>query len=173
MGSTPWVVPHAPLALLILRVPFVPRTSPPLASPHSITSCSGPKFRSSIQPRAFTQHARGPSYTLVLDRWRGPSFTMAYHMPPKTINTCEILESILLYIKQHQKKCRLSTYSPIPFIFGITGVQGSGKLTLAAALVGLLSFSYGYRALSISLDDFYQTHEDRQALKAKYSSNSL
>lgn len=51
-----------------------------------------------------------------------------------------------------------------PIIVGINGAQGSGKSTLAACLVLLLEQQYQLSALSLSLDDFYFTHAERQRL---------
>lgn len=48
-------------------------------------------------------------------------------------------------------------------IFGISGGQGAGKSTLAALLVAATE-ALGRRAISLSLDDFYLTHAERQTL---------
>jgi D-glycerate 3-kinase len=50
------------------------------------------------------------------------------------------------------------------FVVGINGAQGSGKSTLAALLVHLAEMQYGLNAISISLDDFYLTLEERHQL---------
>lgn len=49
-------------------------------------------------------------------------------------------------------------------VLGVVGTQGSGKSTLAALLEELLSQVHGLRAASLSLDDFYLTHAERQQL---------
>lgn len=51
-----------------------------------------------------------------------------------------------------------------PIIVGINGAQGSGKSTLAALLVFLLEQHFNCRALSLSLDDFYFTRQQRLKL---------
>lgn len=49
---------------------------------------------------------------------------------------------------------RLRTTARRPFVLGISGPQGSGKSTVAAALVGATR-SAGRRAVTVSTDDFY------------------
>lgn len=51
-----------------------------------------------------------------------------------------------------------------PLIQGILGVQGTGKTTLAAILTLILNH-LKYRTTSLSLDDLYKTHAERQALR--------
>lgn len=53
-----------------------------------------------------------------------------------------------------------------PLVFVINGCQGSGKTTLAAWLQTRLSIE-GLDAVSLSLDDFYLSHADRQALAVR------
>ena len=54
-----------------------------------------------------------------------------------------------------------------PIILGITGLQGSGKSTWAAGIVNLLSSHYELRAITLSLDDLYKTHDDLIAQREK------
>lgn len=61
-------------------------------------------------------------------------------------------------IKSHQKSARR------PLIVGINGAQGSGKSTLAACLRYLLEEQHQLRTVSLSLDDFYFTRQERQRL---------
>lgn len=51
-----------------------------------------------------------------------------------------------------------------PFIIGIHGAQGSGKSTLADLLITLFSQHYQLDAVSLSLDDFYLSHQHRLQL---------
>ena len=51
-----------------------------------------------------------------------------------------------------------------PLVIGINGSQGSGKSTLADLLVCLLPQMYNISALSLSIDDFYFTREQREQL---------
>lgn len=50
-----------------------------------------------------------------------------------------------------------------PPVFGISGLQGSGKSTLAAQMVAL-GRQRGLQVVVLSLDDFYLSHAQRQAL---------
>ncbi|WP_250633913.1 kinase [Pinirhizobacter soli] len=50
-----------------------------------------------------------------------------------------------------------------PRLMGVSGLQGSGKSTVAAAMVRLAGLR-GVQAVSLSLDDFYLGHDARQAL---------
>jgi len=51
-----------------------------------------------------------------------------------------------------------------PLIIGINGSQGSGKSTLADLLVSLLPQMADISVISLSIDDFYLTHEQREQL---------
>jgi len=51
-----------------------------------------------------------------------------------------------------------------PIIVGINGTQGSGKSTLADLLVFFFQQQYQLNAIALSIDDFYLTHQQRQAL---------
>jgi D-glycerate 3-kinase len=50
-----------------------------------------------------------------------------------------------------------------PFILGISGLQGSGKSTLATELIDAAR-QRGWSAVSLSLDDVYLTHAERESL---------
>ena len=60
-----------------------------------------------------------------------------------------------------------------PVILGLTGVQGSGKSTWAAAIVDELRETYHYNALSVSLDDFYYTRRKLDELREVNPENAL
>ncbi|KAF2745670.1 P-loop containing nucleoside triphosphate hydrolase protein [Sporormia fimetaria CBS 119925] len=62
--------------------------------------------------------------------------------------------------------------TPHPLILGITGLQGSGKSTWAASLVRILS-THNIRAIRVSLDDFYRTHDGLIARRIKDPGNKL
>lgn len=51
-----------------------------------------------------------------------------------------------------------------PLCIGLCGAQGTGKSSLAAALLAVLQHQLGWRGLSLSLDDFYLGAQARQQL---------
>lgn len=51
-------------------------------------------------------------------------------------------------------------------LVGVSGCQGSGKTTLAELLVLMLRELLGLECVNLSIDDFYLTHAERQALAA-------
>jgi D-glycerate 3-kinase len=53
-----------------------------------------------------------------------------------------------------------------PAILGINGAQGTGKSTLADFLQLALKSGHGWRVAVLSIDDFYLTKSERQALAA-------
>src|SRR5690349_22888016 len=55
------------------------------------------------------------------------------------------------------------TVAESAFIVGLAGAQGSGKTTLARALIPALA-QRGLRAVAVSIDDFYLTRVEREAL---------
>jgi D-glycerate 3-kinase len=56
------------------------------------------------------------------------------------------------------------------FVVGLQGPQGCGKSTLAAALAQALG-DVGVRAVTVSIDDFYLTRREQQALAARHPGN--
>ena len=52
-----------------------------------------------------------------------------------------------------------------PFVLAISGLQGSGKTTLAVAVTAAAQ-AHGLAAATVSLDDFYLTRAQRQSLAA-------
>jgi D-glycerate 3-kinase len=65
---------------------------------------------------------------------------------------------------------RIARARPRPAVLGIQGPQGSGKTTLAAAVVAALGDT-GVRAASVSIDDFYLTHDEQRALAERHPGN--
>jgi D-glycerate 3-kinase len=65
---------------------------------------------------------------------------------------------------------RIAAHARRPWVLGIQGPQGSGKTTLATALVGVLH-GRGLRAAAVSIDDFYLTHDAQRALAARHPGN--
>jgi D-glycerate 3-kinase len=62
---------------------------------------------------------------------------------------------------------------PEPIILGITGLQGSGKSTWAAKIVDILTSEFHFYTITVSLDDFYKTHDDLIAQRDKNEENKL
>jgi D-glycerate 3-kinase len=83
-----------------------------------------------------------------------------------------VLASLLPRIERYKERSQL-TGSRKPFIFGLTGLQGSGKSTLTASIVTSLNSIHGHRSVEISLDDFYKTLAERDSLRAENPSNGL
>lgn len=68
---------------------------------------------------------------------------------------------------------RMRTASPSsPVVIGVSAPQGCGKTTLVEALAHLFQ-SNGVNCVNVSLDDFYLTGEQQDALAAKHPDNSL
>lgn len=53
-----------------------------------------------------------------------------------------------------------------PVLVALNGCQGSGKTTVSDYLCTALNEEHGLNAISLSLDDFYLTHNERQELAA-------
>jgi D-glycerate 3-kinase len=51
-----------------------------------------------------------------------------------------------------------------PIVIGVNGSQGSGKSTLSALLSVVLAREYSLHSIDLSIDDFYLTRAQRQAL---------
>lgn len=60
-----------------------------------------------------------------------------------------------------------------PFVLGLSGLQGSGKSTWAAALSTCLIQEHGYNTRALSIDDLYHDHDDLIALKNRHPGNKL
>jgi D-glycerate 3-kinase len=65
------------------------------------------------------------------------------------------------------------TESSAPIILGITGLQGSGKSTWASKIVEILSSEHHLHTITVSLDDFYKTHDQLMAQRDKNPENKL
>lgn len=82
-------------------------------------------------------------------------------------NIRRTLEILLPRIKQHQQQ------SSTPIILGITGLQGSGKSTWASMVVKILSQEHNLYTITVSLDDFYKTHDELVTQREQDPSNKL
>jgi D-glycerate 3-kinase len=65
---------------------------------------------------------------------------------------------------------RLASSARRPWVLGLQGPQGCGKSTAAAALVESATAA-GWRALTVSIDDFYLTHEEQRRLAERHPGN--
>jgi D-glycerate 3-kinase len=89
-----------------------------------------------------------------------------------------------MHARAHDSRCADEYYTPLAAwcasravrregracVLGIQGPQGCGKSTLAAGLVQALGEG-GVRAVTVSIDDFYVTHEEQRALAARHPGN--
>jgi D-glycerate 3-kinase len=68
-------------------------------------------------------------------------------------NIRRALDVLLPKIKKQREE------SSKPIVLGITGLQGSGKSTWAAKIVEILTSEHQLQTITVSLDDFYKTHD--------------
>jgi D-glycerate 3-kinase len=89
------------------------------------------------QAEFLRRHALEPGFLLHAQKWFDP-----------------LVDTLLM----HQKG------AGGPLLVAVNGSQGSGKTTLCAYLLARLEALHGLRAVSLSLDDFYLTRAEREAL---------
>jgi D-glycerate 3-kinase len=82
-------------------------------------------------------------------------------------NIRRALDILLPKIKKRHEE------SSTPVILGITGLQGSGKSTWASKIVDILTLEYHLHTITVSLDDFYKTHDGLIAQRDKNQENRL
>ena len=68
-------------------------------------------------------------------------------------NIRRALDILLPKIKKQREN------SSKPILLGITGLQGSGKSTWASKIVEILTSEHQLHTITVSLDDFYKTHD--------------
>ena len=68
-------------------------------------------------------------------------------------NIRRALDILLPKIKKQRES------SPKPIVLGITGLQGAGKSTWASKIVEILTAEHQLYTITVSLDDFYKTHD--------------
>ena len=96
------------------------------------------------------------------DTARLEDFLQAHRLPPS------YLDSVDRWFRPLAAELALlHTQAARPLVIGINGSQGSGKSTLAALLTRLLQTEHGLRAADLSIDDFYKTRKQRQALASQ------
>ncbi|KAF5966223.1 hypothetical protein FBULB1_11769 [Fusarium bulbicola] len=84
---------------------------------------------------------------------------------PKAIDT--VLDIFVPAIQAHRKN------SPRPFVLGLSGLQGSGKSTWAAALSQALTNQHHLKTRMLSLDDLYHDRPELVALREANPDNGL
>lgn len=82
-------------------------------------------------------------------------------------NIRQALDKLLPKLK---KQCETSSE---PTVLGITGLQGSGKSTWAAKIVEILTSEHQLNTITVSLDDFYKTHNDLASQRDQNPNNGL
>lgn len=82
-------------------------------------------------------------------------------------NIRRALDVLLPKIKQQREK------SSKPIVLGISGLQGSGKSTWASKIVEILTSEHQLNTITVSLDDFYKTHEGLVAQRDQNLKNGL
>lgn len=85
-----------------------------------------------------------------------------------------LIEVAAPFVETHLRSIRTSpeAHRAGPLVIGVNGPQGSGKSTLVAALVAR-AHRWGYAAVGVSIDDFYHTRADLEALAAAHPDNPL
>jgi D-glycerate 3-kinase len=85
-----------------------------------------------------------------------------------------LLEVAAPFVDARLRAARVSPGAPPtpPLVLGVNGPQGAGKSTLVAALVERAR-RRGYAAVGVSIDDFYHTRADLDALAATHPDNPL
>lgn len=82
-------------------------------------------------------------------------------------NIRRALDGLLPKIKKQHES------SSTPIVLGITGLQGSGKSTWAARIVEILTSEHQLQTITVSLDDFYKTHDGLIQQRDQDSENKL
>ncbi|KZM23629.1 Glycerate 3-kinase [Ascochyta rabiei] len=82
-------------------------------------------------------------------------------------NIRRALDILLPEIKKQRK------LSSRPIVLGITGLQGSGKSTWASKIVEILTSEHQLNTITVSLDDFYKTHEGLVSQRDQDPKNGL
>ncbi|KAL4728949.1 hypothetical protein ACLX1H_003355 [Fusarium chlamydosporum] len=84
---------------------------------------------------------------------------------PNAINA--VLDIFVPSIRAHQQK------TSKPFVLGLSGLQGSGKSTWAAALSKALTTQHNLKNRTLSLDDLYHDHPQLVAIREANPDNGL
>ena len=82
-------------------------------------------------------------------------------------NIRRALDTLLPKIKKQREN------SSKPIVLGITGLQGSGKSTWASKIVDVLTSEHQLYSITVSLDDFYKTHDGLVTQRDQEPKNGL
>jgi D-glycerate 3-kinase len=83
-----------------------------------------------------------------------------------------VLEHIIPLIEKFKLEQRQINH-PLPFKLLLSGLQGSGKSTWAAALAQSLQQIKSYKVVVVSLDDFYHAHNNLVRIRTENSENKM
>jgi D-glycerate 3-kinase len=93
-----------------------------------------------------------------LPQWQ-ERFLSRHRLEPDYLHAAQIwFAPLARALREHQKGARR------PLLVALNGCQGSGKSTVCDYLRALLTADYGVPVAVLSLDDFYLTRRERQAL---------
>lgn len=112
----------------------------------------------SLLPSSYSTH---PLLPILL-----PHFDSLTQQLSSLSTDCSLLPQIFDFYLPYCLTLSQRTKKGKPYIQGILGVQGGGKSTFATICRILLGF-LGHNTISISIDDFYLTYEERAILKQK------
>ncbi|KAJ6008931.1 hypothetical protein N7522_003947 [Penicillium canescens] len=93
-------------------------------------------------------------------------------MPTSKHGIESTIDYLVPYIDRHFQG-QSSNTTKRPFIFGLTGLQGSGKSTWTEAFVKRLNNKHNYHTINLSLDDLYLDHDDLVNLRLANPHNKL
>ena len=94
-----------------------------------------------------------------------PALAPLFH-PPQRGQTLITAWRLWIPWAMHLTHLKHSPYGDRPLIQGVLGVQGAGKTTLGQVMEILLAI-LGRSLLNLSIDDFYLTYDERQALRQR------
>jgi len=90
-------------------------------------------------------------------------FLSKHQLTPEYLSQAEYwFDPLLAHLAKHK-----NTADKKPLCIGLNGCQGSGKSTLADYLATVFIHKYGLNAVSLSLDNFYLSRDERKQVSEK------